>query len=115
MDSFDKAWNITKELAYSEDGSNTCPQCKGSGEITIQSSTYGSDEPPKLLPMGCFSCDGTGQMSSEALISRREEMDMWCKCADTDGDAYYVDDFEHPELDKHHWRCNVCDGVVQIG
>jgi Fe2+ or Zn2+ uptake regulation protein len=44
---------------------------------------------------------------------------MWCECPEMEkenafGTTFYKDG-EHPELRKHHYRCNKCGKVTQIG
>jgi hypothetical protein len=51
----------------------------------------------------------------KAKKAKAEEDKLWCKCEDTDHGAYYVPDGQHPECDKHHWRCHDCKKIVQIG
>ena len=54
--------------------------------------------------------------SLESAKEAKAEMDkLWCKCKDSNHGAYYVPDNQHPECDKHHWRCNSCKKIVQIG
>jgi hypothetical protein len=37
-----------------------------------------------------------------------------CKC-ESPTDSYYVPDNESDECQKHHWRCEVCNKITQIG
>lgn len=44
-----------------------------------------------------------------------KKISEWCSCektADCYPDAFYVDDTLEM---KHHWRCSICSGIVQIG
>lgn len=39
-----------------------------------------------------------------------------CKCPEhLERDAHYVPDGVSDVCDKHHWVCNRCGGIVQIG
>ena len=40
----------------------------------------------------------------------------WCSCPLNNlGTSRCYDDGEHPNLHKHHYRCNDCNGITQIG
>jgi len=40
----------------------------------------------------------------------------WCSCPDSEPfTTTFYDDGEHPNLHKHHYRCNDCNGITQIG
>ena len=49
-----------------------------------------------------------------AKAAKIEEAKLWCKCEE-DHNAYYVGNGESEECHKHHWRCNKCKKIVQIG
>lgn len=44
--------------------------------------------------------------------------ELWCRCNDGEPDfdnVYYVPDYKDPRCTKHHYRCEKCDKLVQIG
>ena len=44
------------------------------------------------------------------------QVDKWCDCEDQNGfDTTFYDDDTHEEVKKHHWRCNKCNKITQIG
>lgn len=100
----------------------TCPSCEGSKVITM---TMGSvlknpiagreESEPKSTTIKCVTCNGTGKVSPAMAQMLQEEMAMWCQCDNPSEQADFYDDGEHPELHKHHYRCQNCKGVVQIG
>ena len=55
----------------------------------------------------------------EAVISKNDPYheSHWCDCdAQEKGcGTYYVDDGEDDICYKHHYRCEACDGITQIG
>jgi len=58
------------------------------------------------------------ETTMEELINKMlEQTDgMWCECEEEEmSDTYFVDDNVHPEIEKHHWRCNKCHKITQIG
>jgi len=46
----------------------------------------------------------------------RFESANWCGCENEDADKIsYFENDKHPTFKKHHYRCNDCGGVWQIG
>ena len=40
----------------------------------------------------------------------------WCGCPHGSlMDSVFYSDCEHDVIKKHHYRCHVCDGILQIG
>lgn len=91
-----------------------CPKCKGSKQIEISVSVFGSNDAPTKTKIDCVHCNGTGEVTDIQLEAIEYENNMWCKCEDDHGSKYY-DDGEHPEIHKHHYRCKKCKQVTQIG
>lgn len=92
----------------------TCPQCNGAKTVNI--SVHSSEEKPTYFPMSCPSCDGQGVISDEQLAEIKAEQDMWCSCGNPSQNAYYVpDNTPHGKVRKHHYCCNDCHKIVQIG
>lgn len=88
-------------------GEKTCKRCvDGKIKITVEESGK-----KKLVDITCIYCDGTG---TQIHHYAEEEEGFWCKCGNNDNVTYY-DNGKHPKLHKHHYRCNNCDAVVQIG
>jgi len=50
-----------------------------------------------------------------AKKEKAKEEKLWCKCKDSHHGAYYVPDGQNRQCHKHHWRCNQCKKIVQIG
>lgn len=41
---------------------------------------------------------------------------FWCQCGNPSGDVtFYEDDSRSKVCTKHHYRCNDCGKVVQVG
>jgi len=102
-------------------GQLPCQQCKGSGKITLTCSTFGKPDSETKCELTCISCSGHGQhdLSKEedrsAWVSAEIERTMWCKCEE-DTDSYYMDDNEcECCIGKHHYHCENCDLITQIG
>lgn len=51
-----------------------------------------------------------------AKPAKKKSGDEWCECgkSETAGVSYFGDG-QHPVIKKHHYRCNNCKGIVQIG
>jgi len=56
---------------------------------------------------------------TEEEIQEQAEYKTWwnevkCNCDDST-DARYIPDGEDDRCEKHHWKCNDCNGIVQVG
>jgi len=90
-----------------------CPQCKGDGKITLTVKHLFSDEPDEISKIDCPTCDGNGTVDDETLQLFYYEKSLWCTCGNKNG-SYYVPDGKGV-IDKHHWLCNDCNKITQIG
>jgi hypothetical protein len=94
----------------------TCPTCKGSGKQTITVTYIGSDEASSTSEINCVDCEGVGKVDQETIEAIEYEKNMWCKCGNPSGDATYHPDGERGAIvHKHHWTCNDCNKVYQLG
>ena len=107
--------------SHLEKGGNlTCKQCEGSGKITISVSTFGKIDESKH-EMSCVSCSGHGQfsLSSEKdrsdWVSAEIHRNMWCAC-DQETEFYYMEDNQCEGcISKHHYHCENCGLITQVG
>ena len=135
MTSFDKAWDICKEVRYTEGGMHSCPQCEGRGQVQITENDP-QGNPLKINFVTCPSCNGTGQMSSEELIAHKQSDDDWCSCPEYNGMVYdrfgnqvpaspqqmqdwkdgvlLIED-EDEEGPYSYTVCGTCNGIVTAG
>ena len=93
------------------DLTNDCPKCKGSGKLDVEVVEAGTS---RMIKLECVYCDGVGRLSDKALEALKAEDAMWCRCGRSTAPTFY-DDGQHPEIHTHHYRCEFCDHVVQIG
>lgn len=95
----------------------TCPTCKGKKTQTIIAQLF-TDKgliPQPPVDIDCMNCEGTGVVDSVKQKQREEAEDaFWCKCEDDHGVTFY-DDGEGDACHKHHYCCNKCGKVVQVG
>ncbi len=86
MTSFDRAWDIVKEIQYSEGGLHSCPTCDGRGQTTYTAEeVFG--EGKEMRVMTCQTCKGTGQVPFSTLAARAEEKANQCICPEFHGKA----------------------------
>jgi len=106
---------LGKGLRFDVSRNNTpCKVCKGTGKQTTTITTWGSDKVEKF-ESNCVWCNGTGQMTEQQLGNYNYDKNMWCKCKDKT-DAYYVPDGVcRCGIGKHHYHCNKCKKVTQVG
>jgi len=95
-----------------------CPTCKGTGEQSVTAQIMQPDgtfkeEPP--VQITCVFCDGKGEVTKDKLKFIEHYNSIWCKCGNPSGETDFYNDNEHDEIKKHHWRCQDCGKVVQIG
>lgn len=136
MTAFDKAWDICKEIQYTEGGMHTCPMCEGRGEITY-TVTQNLGAAPQMDTMTCYNCNGTGQITSEKMIQDKEDDAEWCSCPEYRHGKVYgrggglvpasreqLDDWEagvhliegeDEEGPYSYTVCGTCNGIVTAG
>lgn len=95
-----------------------CPTCNGSGEQTIIAKMLTKkgwhNEPPVI--MSCIRCDGSGKVDPIKIAKEEKaSKDFWCECDNHDAGSTYVDDGVSSRCSKHHYVCNVCNKITQIG
>lgn len=86
----------------------TCPQCKGSGKIN-----YTVDDGDKVIKdtMECVTCHGKKTLTTSEFKKFHAFQNMWCRCVKSPGSTYVPDTADM----KHHWVCQKCGKVTQIG
>lgn len=50
-----------------------------------------------------------------AKIEKEREAKLWCKCDNDEYGSRYINDNVSKVCDKHHWVCNKCNKITQIG
>ena len=83
-----------------------CPICKGVGKQIVSFIEFG--KPEQSFESICVTCNG---MKKVSVNYAKAVENFWCKCEDQT-DVRYVDDAAGV---KHHWLCNRCDRVTQVG
>ncbi len=103
-----------------------CPSCKGKGQTThtvppLRELFTGRVLGPNTsvtFNMPCLDCERTGRVTPAQMRSIQFQREMWCKCSDRSDHATYHADGQTPWrwcVHKHHWHCNECAKIVQIG
>lgn len=85
-----------------------CPHCEnGIMAYTVES----PGKPTEHHTMRCVTCDGAGTIE-KSLADAME--DFWCRCGNPSGDVTL-----HGEgsaiCGKHHYTCDDCGRIVQVG
>ena len=99
-------------FALHPDEPSCCPTCKGSGMNYTTISTLGEKE-KQITINDCYDCKGkaVNKKEGKAIQKHIEELEaLWCDCGEED--AYYVPDRRGQ---KHHWNCNICHKLKQMG
>jgi hypothetical protein len=90
-----------------------CTHCKY-GKVTVTISYFGSNKTDTQSTWTCTDCKGTGKIDKKEHEFQEKTCNIWCECED-DTESYFVDNGEDSECFKHHWRCDECDKITQIG
>jgi hypothetical protein len=85
-----------------------CPVCK-QGRMTIEVNANGATS---TMEIGCVHCDGHGNMTPTQKVIYDGLAAMWCRCGNPSNNVTFHGDA--PGV-KHHWTCDDCDKVVQVG
>lgn len=105
----------------------TCPTCEGNGKFPCRAQVltekgWGYDPPMDKPPLmlDCHLCDGKGLISQERHQAMLEQSKIWCNCEESSGVSYHEDDNSQiygngVTCSKHHYSCNDCGLIVQIG
>lgn len=95
----------------------TCPTCSGAKRVTISVVEIGAGtRKESSVEMGCVVCDGAGEISERAEHALAREAAMWCRCGNPSGAVSYHGDGERGSAcTKHHWTCDDCSKVTQVG
>lgn len=83
-----------------------CHKCKGTKKVTIKHYLNGKLE--GSFETECFTCKGTGQITQK---QKDAEDNFWCRCKKSSGSLYVPDSADS----KHHWVCEDCGNVTQVG
>lgn len=88
----------------------SCPRCKGKKTINVTFCKEG-----KSLDMDCPTCDGSGGVTRKKAQEYQASVNAWCSCGNDSGETTYIPDNESSVCVKHHWICNDCGKIVQVG
>ena len=117
----ENAYNSLKsKLEMGED--IICQTCKGTGQINLNICSFGEPKSSSLTQMDCRVCHGLGKFKlceedgQERWFLSEIERNMWCKCTDQFIKSTYSGNNECAGcISKHHYHCNKCNLITQIG
>ena len=110
-----------QKLRFDKSDYCECVDCKGTGELTIKMVVLNfgkkitEESTGEEFKQICPLCNGTGCITFE---TKRFIENLYCKCSKEKRNlysSYYVPDNVDKDISKHHWRCNCCKKVTQIG
>lgn len=88
-----------------------CTKCSGTGVMPYSVS---DENGHRNETMDCFFCNATGSITADKALQMSAEDELWCDC----GNPSRATDY-HPDntgvVNKHHWTCRDCGGILQIG
>lgn len=105
---------VTKRIVECFDGLPECPRCHGETTITLHVLSATSNDIEKTHVLTCPTCEGAGRVSSFTLKRFLEEEQEWCSCGKTEN-ARFVPDGVSDVCAKHHWVCDHCGRIAQVG
>ena len=89
-----------------------CPACKGEKKIDIVSYENGTKSHFKIK---CITCNGKGTITEEQNKQLNWEKQQWCSCGNPSQETIFHDDNTRKICSKHHWTCQDCGKIIQIG
>lgn len=99
-----------QDFHFDEQTKFRCQQCKGLGRLTIQTT---KTKITQSIP--CFPCDGKGYNTISEVLTLLVNNNSWCECRDL-YDVSFFDDNQHEGcINKHHYHCEMCGLLTQIG
>ena len=111
---------VTPDLSYSyffyPTTFGNCPGCKGRGTQFARASVYGKPY-TQITLMTCMKCHGKDMSKAEGMEMQDQidwEKKQWCQCKPSPGSSY-VQDGVSDVCSKHHYVCNKCKKITQIG
>ncbi len=103
------------EIIEFDFSTNNCPTCKGTGKQTCSITEIKDGKRiESSFEANCISCNGKPVSKLQGLYIQKQkekEEKMWCRC-EKETDSYYVPDTSKM---KHHWKCQCCKKITQIG
>lgn len=91
-----------------------CPTCCGSGIQTITVQTFG-ESVKDSFETACFDCDGDGQVTRQKILEIHTQNNIWCRCKKSYSTVFMDDGECDCGIHKHHYHCECCNKVTQIG
>lgn len=89
-----------------------CPNCNGVGKVDVHIVENGKES---RMTLDCHTCDGQKQVSEAVVQKIQEQWAMWCDCTPPSEELDFYDDGVRTDCRKHHWRCQKCQKIVQVG
>lgn len=86
-----------------------CPQCRGKGQITCTVIEAGGKS--SSFETACLTCRGEKTVTVEQQRMYRAMQNAWCKCGKDYGSDYHPDNAGM----KHHYTCQKCGKITQVG
>jgi len=79
-----------------------CRTCHGLGQVVVRKTDHAT------FYGKCGACDG--------LVDPQVELvQAWCSCGQSSQSYAFEDGQCKCGIKKHHYHCNVCGGVTQVG
>ena len=90
-----------------------CVGCTGTGKMKLGTGYSENGQlKTKYMDITCIICNGKGEISEEAVKLLERQRNMWCRCGNKSGMTTFHDDRNGV---KHHWTCDDCGKVTQVG
>lgn len=91
-----------------------CVVCKGAKTQTLTVSEHGKPG-QQVLTIACIHCEGKGEVTPRSAQATLNAINSWCTCKEDHGSTYHPDDDTNPVCRKHHYTCNKCGKITQVG
>lgn len=94
-----------------------CLVCNGRGviEVTGVMVEAGVSRPLDPVELTCVWCNGSKVMTPAQVAEHRWYVEAWCRCGNPSGNTRFYENGEDPTFYTHHWNCEDCGKLVQVG
>lgn len=99
-----------REQGFNDQTKFKCKSCQGTRKQKIEAT-----KTKVKNDVDCFPCDGKGYHTFKEAITILVSNNYWCECDDINNIDFFDDDEHEGCIEKHHYHCQVCGLIFQIG
>lgn len=109
--------NHAQNRIWNEDLDGQSPEkCQCEDGLTVVT-VYETGKTAQKFTITCAWCGGTGYLTPKQKAEKEHYQNMWCECPESedDYDWRFCPDKSCPSMRKHHYHCQKCGKITQVG